>query len=117
MNYKMSLFPASGIKNMSRYGGDEEGPAETARHVVFSLNGQDLMCIDSYVKHGFTFTPSMSLYVTCETERELDMLFAELSEGGMVPMPLDAYPFSKSYAWVNDRFGVSWQLGLGNILK
>ena len=81
-------------------------------HATFSLNEQEFMCIDSYVEHAFTFTPSMSLYVNCETEAEINRLFERLSQGGQVLMPLDHYPFSQKFAWVSDRFGVSWQLNL-----
>jgi len=70
------------------------------------------MAIDSYVQHQFTFTPSMSLYVTCDTHQEIDTLYQTLSEGGQVMMPLDAYGFSPKFAWIADRFGVSWQLNL-----
>lgn len=68
------------------------------------------MCMDSPIKHEFTFTPAISLFVTCETESEIDELFEKLSQGGGVLMPLDSYPFSKKFAWVADRYGVSWQL-------
>ena len=81
---------------------------------MFSLFGQRFMCIDSVIKHGFTFTPAMSLHVTCETAGEVDALFAKLSVDGQLLMPLDTYPFSKRYAWFNDRYGVSWQLMLAN---
>jgi predicted 3-demethylubiquinone-9 3-methyltransferase (glyoxalase superfamily) len=117
MRFYMSLFPDSEIRSISRYGENEAGAAGTVRHAVFSLGGQAFMCIDSFVHHAFTFTPATSLYVTCETESEIDALFAALSEGGLVLMPLDAYPFSKRYAWVNDRFGVSWQLALADAGK
>jgi predicted 3-demethylubiquinone-9 3-methyltransferase (glyoxalase superfamily) len=80
----------------------------------FSLNGRDFMCIDSPVKHDFTFTPAMSLFVDCATESDIDRLFARLSDGGGVLMPLDRYPFSKKFAWVADRYGVSWQLNLND---
>jgi predicted 3-demethylubiquinone-9 3-methyltransferase (glyoxalase superfamily) len=77
---------------------------------TFRLNGQILMCIDSPIKHSFTFTPAMSLFVDCDSEREVDELFEQLSAGGEVLMPLDAYPFSRRFGWLNDRSGVSWQL-------
>jgi len=112
MSFYMSLFPDSEIKSISRYEDDDSGPAGTVRHATFSLNGQLFMCIDSPVNHGFTFTPAMSLYVTCETESEIDTLAAKLSEGGQVLMPLAAYPFSRKFTWLNDRYGVSWQLTL-----
>jgi len=54
----------------------------------------------------------MSLFVMCESEREIDHLFSKLAEGGKVMMPLQAYPFSKKFAWLADQFGVSWQLSL-----
>lgn len=75
----------------------------------FTLAGQKLMCIDSPAKHALTFTPSISLFVDCG-EREIDTLFARLSDGGHVLMPLAEYPFSRRFGWVSDRFGVSWQL-------
>lgn len=116
INFYVSLFPDSEIKSISRYGENEAGPAGTVQHALFSLNGQLLMCTDSFVKHGFTFTPAISLHVTCGTEGEIDSLFAKLSEGGQILMPLDAYPFSRKFAWINDKFGVSWQLTLADEL-
>lgn len=108
-----SLFANSTIVNISRFGAGEEGPEGKVRHATFSLNGQQFMCIDSNAAdHGFTFTPAISLYVTCATEAEIDRLYAGLSAGGGVMMPLDAYPFSPKFAWIADRFGVSWQLSL-----
>ncbi len=67
---------------------------------------------DSAAVHAFTFTPSMSLYVRCEDEAEIDRVFAALSAGGQILMPLEQYPFSKKFGWLADRFGVSWQLSL-----
>lgn len=112
MTFYVSLFPGSEVTNISRYGENEGGAPGSVRHATFTLGGRPLQCIDSPVKHGFTFTPAMSLHVACETEAEVDPLFAALSEGGQVLMPSGAYPFSRRYAWLNDRFGVSWQLML-----
>lgn len=58
----------------------------------------------------FTMNPSISLYVSCSTENEIDNLYKKLSDGGFVMMALDKYPWSEKYAWVKDKFGVSWQL-------
>jgi predicted 3-demethylubiquinone-9 3-methyltransferase (glyoxalase superfamily) len=112
MTFYTSLFADSGIVSLSRYGDEGPGAPGSVVHAVFSLAGQTFMCIDSYVNHAFGFTPATSLWVTCDTEAEIDRLFAALSEGGQVLMPLDAYPFSPRYGWLNDRFGVSWQLSL-----
>ncbi|MBE7106088.1 VOC family protein [Bacillus cereus] len=112
MNLYTSLFDQSEIISISRY--DENGPGKegTVIHATFTLNGQEFMCIDSYVKHDFTFTPSMSLYVTCETEKEIETVFNKLAQDGKVLMPLGSYPFSKKFGWLNDKYGVSWQLTL-----
>ncbi|SHN82030.1 VOC family protein [Desulfitobacterium chlororespirans] len=110
MNFYISLFDNSKIVNITRYGANEAGQEGTVMHAVFSLNGQEYMCIDSYVKHEFTFTPAISLYVTCDSKEEIDKVFEKLSEGGQILMPLDSYPFSARFGWVNDKYGVSWQL-------
>ncbi|HDR7623493.1 TPA: VOC family protein [Bacillus mycoides] len=110
MNFYTSLFNQSEIVSISRY--DENGPGKegTVIHATFTLNGQEFMCIDSYVKHDFTFTPAMSLYVTCDTEEEIETVFNKLAQDGKVLMPLGSYPFSKKFGWLNDKYGVSWQL-------
>lgn len=112
MNFYISLFEKSKVLSITRYGPGKPGAEGTVMHARFSLGGQEFMCIDSYVKHEFTFTPAMSLYVNCETEEEINQLFMKLSQNGQVLMPLDRYPFSEKFAWVSDRFGVSWQLSL-----
>ncbi|MBS1605470.1 MAG: VOC family protein [Bacteroidetes bacterium] len=112
MNFYVSLFGNSTINQIERYGKDAAGKEGTVFHATFTLNGQQYMCIDSPVKHGFTFTPAMSLYVTCDSEEQIDHLFNQLSEGGNTLMPLGTYPFSKRFGWVADKFGVSWQLTL-----
>lgn len=112
MNFYMSVFENSQVVNIQRYGAEGPGPEGSIVHATFTLNGQQFMCIDSHVKHGFTFTPSISFWVACETEAEIDRVFGQLSAGGQVLMPLGAYPFAKKFAWVADQFGVTWQLAL-----
>lgn len=114
MSFYTSLFEQSKILSISRYGPGEAGAEGSVQHATFSLHGQEFMCIDSNIQHDFSFTPAVSLYVNCATEAEIDTLFARLSQGGEVLMPLDHYPFSEKFAWVADRFGVSWQLSLPN---
>lgn len=79
---------------------------------TFVLKGQEFMCIDSNIEHQFTFTPSFSIFFTCETEEEIDRLYEQLMEGGQALMPIGDYGFSKKFGWLNDKFGVSWQLNL-----
>ena len=113
MRFHTSLFGNSRIIEIDRYAAREGADAEgTVKHATFSLNGQQFMAQDSGLQHNFTFTPAMSIFVNCETETEIAALFGKLSEGGQVLMPLANHPFSKKFGWLNDRFGVSWQLNL-----
>ena len=112
MNFYVSLFKGSEIRRIERYGPGEHGTEGSVKKADFTLGGHQLSCIDSSVKHGFTFTPSISIFVDCEDETELDRAFNQLSAGGAILMPLGNYGFSTKFAWVNDRFGVSWQLNL-----
>ncbi|PZX02386.1 putative 3-demethylubiquinone-9 3-methyltransferase (glyoxalase superfamily) [Psychrobacillus insolitus] len=112
MNYYTSLIEDSQITSVVRYGSNESGKEGTVMQATFTLKGQEFMCIDSNVKHQFSFTPSFSIFVTCDTEEELDNLYHKLIEGGQALMPLGDYGFSKKFGWINDRFGVSWQLNL-----
>lgn len=112
LDFYMSLFPNAAIGEVTRYG--PEGPAKegTIMQGLFTLAGQQFMISDSYIEHPFTFTPSISFFVACEDEGELETLFDALSQDGQVYMPLDDYGFSKRFGWVGDRFGVTWQLDL-----
>lgn len=112
MEFYISLIEDSQITNIVRYGANESGDEGTVMQATFTLRGQEFMCIDSNAKHHFSFTPSFSIFVTCSTEEELDKVYQKLSEGGQALMPLGDYGFSKKFGWVNDRFGVSWQLNL-----
>ncbi len=112
MRLYVSLFPNSGITNVERYGPGGPGPEGSVMVASFTVAGQEVRCSDSFVKHAFTFTPSISLFVDCESAAELDAAFARLAEGGQVLMPIGEYGFSARFGWVADRFGVSWQLNL-----
>ena len=112
MTFYVSLFPGSTIHQVDRYGPGEPGAEGTVKHATFTLAGQDFHCIDSPVRHGFTFTPSISLFVECASETELDDVLTQLAAGGATLMPAGNYGFSTKFGWVTDRFGVSWQLNL-----
>jgi predicted 3-demethylubiquinone-9 3-methyltransferase (glyoxalase superfamily) len=112
MNFYMSLFPGGKIADITRYGSGEPGAEGSVKVATFCLGEQKVMCIDSPVKHAFTFTPSFSFFVDCASEDDLRRLAAALGEGGTVMMGLANYGFSRLFTWLNDRFGVSWQLNL-----
>ena len=107
-----SVFPAFRVERIERYGEGEPGPHGSIKRADASLTGHALIVIDSPVKHAFTFTPAVSLFVECESREELETAFAALSSGGQIFMPLDSYGFSQRFGWCADRFGVSWQLNL-----
>jgi predicted 3-demethylubiquinone-9 3-methyltransferase (glyoxalase superfamily) len=112
MNFYVGLFDNSGIIDLHRWGKDGPGKEGTIMQATFELNGQKFMCSDSPPVHNWDFTPAVSNFVECKNEEEIERLFTELSEGGEIAMPLNNYGFSQKFAWVIDRFGVSWQLNL-----
>ncbi len=113
MTLYVSLFGDSEIQSIERYQAGEMGAEGTVKLARFTLAGRGFLCVDSPIKHGFTFTPAMSLFIECESEAELDAVFETLSAGGAVLMPVGDYGFSARFGWLVDRFGVSWQLNLG----
>jgi predicted 3-demethylubiquinone-9 3-methyltransferase (glyoxalase superfamily) len=112
MNLYVSLFPGGEVLNVLRYGPGQAGTQGSIMRATFRIGTQTIMCTDSPVKHDFTFTPAFSLFVDCESEAEIQRLSSALLEGGSALMPLGEYGFSRRFAWINDRFGVSWQLNL-----
>lgn len=114
MNYYTSLIEDSEITSIIRYGANEAGEEGSVMKATFVLKGQEFMCIDSNIKHEFTFTPSFSIFITCDSEEEIDRLYENLIKGGQALMPLGDYSFSKKFGWIVDKFGVSWQFNLPN---
>lgn len=112
MNFYIELFDNSKVVEVLRWGKEGPGKEGTIMHATFSLNGILYMCSDSPPIHEWDFSPAVSNYVECKSEAELEQLFAKLAENGQVMMPMDNYGFSQKFAWVADKFGVSWQLNL-----
>jgi len=110
IGFYIDLFDDSSIESVEYYGDDNPGMSGQVVHARVRVAGQLVLAMDSPPVHDFTFTPSTSFFVSCDSDSEVDRLFIALSEGGSVLMGLDSYPFAKRYAWVNDKFGVSWQL-------
>jgi predicted 3-demethylubiquinone-9 3-methyltransferase (glyoxalase superfamily) len=112
-----SIFSNSKITNISTI---HEVPTPTGDCdiVSFELNGQPFMAINAGPL--FKFNPSISFIVNFDPSRDkngrknLDVLWAKLSQGGTALMPLDKYPFSERYGWIQDKYGQSWQLILSN---
>jgi predicted 3-demethylubiquinone-9 3-methyltransferase (glyoxalase superfamily) len=117
VRFYTSLFAGSSAGAMTRYRkegfeihGQPEGRVMT---IDFELGGYKLIALNG--GPFFSFTPAISFFVICETEREIDALWQQLSEGGTPLMALDKYAWSDKYGWTQDRYGLSWQLMLGKI--
>ncbi|MCF7220701.1 VOC family protein [Marilutibacter chinensis] len=106
-----SIFPDSKVESTVTLRDTPSGDCDV---VSFSLRGQSFMAISAGPL--FRFNPSVSFIVNFDPARDprarerLDATWAALIEGGRALMPLDAYPFSPRYGWVQDRHGLSWQL-------
>lgn len=77
---------------------------------MFELNGTKIMGLNG--GPVFTINPSISLFVLCETIEETSKLWESLSKDGKVMMPMDKYPWSERYGWVQDKFGMTWQVSV-----
>ena len=114
VKFYASVFPRSRIGEATRYNeagkevhGREPGSVMT---VAFELDGYSFVALNG--GPYFTFNPSVSFFVNCASAQEVDALWEKLSPGGTALMELGEYPFSRRYGWIQDRFGVSWQLML-----
>ena len=86
---------------------------DTPMVVRFEIGGKLIMGLNG--GPIFKINPSISLFVTCETQEEIETVWNKLIEGGNIMMALDQYPWSPKYGFVADKFGVCWQLMLGEI--
>lgn len=117
VGFYTSLFKDGQVNQIARYG--KEGydvhgmPEGSVMTMAFEIGGQHFTALNGgpHVK----FNPSVSFYLVCGSEKEMDLLWSKLSVGGTVLMPLDKYPWSEKYGWLNDRYGLSWQITLGRM--
>ena len=105
-----SIFPNSKIKHIEKYVVDTPSnkPIGSVMTVTFELNGKEFMALNG--GDFFKPNPSISFHIKCKTIEEVDSYYEKLSQNGKVLMELNEYPFSKRYAWVEDKFGISWQI-------
>jgi predicted 3-demethylubiquinone-9 3-methyltransferase (glyoxalase superfamily) len=92
----------------------ENTPSGSVEIVTLQLMGQEFIFISAGPM--FKVNPSISFFVVLEDAGEIDSLWNSLKEGGMVMMDLQQYDWSEKYGWIQDRFGVSWQLSLGKMM-
>lgn len=107
-----SIFQDGKIGSITRYteaGHEIHGmEAGSVMTVNFEIDGYNFIGLNG--GPHFKFTPAISFMVNLPTKREVDELWEKLSDGGIALMPLDSYPFSERYGWIQDKYGVSWQL-------
>jgi len=108
MNFYVSIFKNSKIVSVSRYGEGGPGPAGSVMTGTFQLEGQEFMALNG--GPHFKFTEAISLFVSCETQEEVDELWEKLTAGGQ----------ESRCGWLKDKFGLSWQIipkALGMMLQ
>ncbi len=113
VKFYTSIFQNAQTGETSRYSDGMPLPKGTVMTASFTIAGLEFTALNGGPE--FSFTPAISFFVTCQTEEQIDALWDQLSQGGDVLMELDQYPFSEKFGWLNDRFGVSWQLSLAHI--
>lgn len=87
--------------------------SDTPVVVNFEVEGQKIMCLNG--GDNFRPNPSISFFIVCETIEETDFIWNRLINGGKALMPLDKYDWSEKYGWLEDKFGISWQISLGKL--
>lgn len=112
LRFYVDHLPDSRLESVEHFGSAAAGPEGTVLRAVAVIAGQRVMAHDSFVTHGFDFTPSWSFFLDCTDRAEFNRLFDLLSTAGAVLMPADNYGWSVRFAWVSDRYGISWQLNL-----
>ena len=109
VQFYVSISTRSKIESLIKYGAAGPGKEGSVQLCRFEMNGQSFTAFDSPVQHAFKFTPALSLFVSAKSKRSRPALQRTLTRRRIL-MPLDTYPFAERYAWLTDRFCVSWQL-------
>jgi predicted 3-demethylubiquinone-9 3-methyltransferase (glyoxalase superfamily) len=109
VNFYASVFPKAKRTSIVNSPVDTpSGKTGTVLTASFELEGQEFMILNGGPE--FALNPSISFMVHCDTAAEVEALWNKLSDGGKALMPLDKYPFSDKYGWIEDKYGLSWQL-------
>ena len=104
-----SVFPSFDLISIQNHA---EPHDELIMVATFSVEGQEVMISDSPISHEWKITPGISFFVELSSEEDLENYANSLSKDGKVMMPAGNYGFSKMFTWVEDGFGVNWQLNV-----
>ncbi|MBG9978588.1 VOC family protein [Ruoffia tabacinasalis] len=105
VNFYTSIFENSRIIRRETF---KDTPIGDCESIDFELENLSFEAFNGGERADFN--SSISIMVSMATDKEVDALYAKLSVGGVDLMPLDSYPFSERYAWVQDKYGVTWQI-------
>ncbi|MCU5745740.1 VOC family protein [Staphylococcus sp. SQ8-PEA] len=108
----VDAFEDAEILALVRYGEDDDAPTDYLQHAIFRLKDQVFMAIDNVNGMDIEMNPAMSLYVTVDNAMEMERLFSKLKDKGAILMPKTEMPPFREFSWLQDRFGVNWQLAL-----
>jgi predicted 3-demethylubiquinone-9 3-methyltransferase (glyoxalase superfamily) len=109
MKFYTSIFRNSRVTSLTRYGEAGPGPKGTVMSATFELEGQEFYALNGGPQ--FKFTPAISFFIACDTQREIDRLWAKLTADGGEEQPC---------GWLNDKYGLTWQVvpsTLGDMLS
>jgi len=109
LDFYSSIFPSFSLISLNHHA---EPHQELVMLAIFSIKGQEIMISDSFVSHDWRITPGISFFIDLVDEDELDALSKSLEQQGKIHMPADDYGFSRRFTWVEDKFGVNWQLNV-----
>lgn len=113
-HFYTSIFKHGKVGHVVRYDAESAHaarmPEGSVMTVAFELCGLQFVGLNG--GPIFSFTPALSFFVSCETEKEIDDLWKNLRDGGTVMMELQAYPWNDKYGWCSDKYGLSWQMSL-----
>ena len=109
LNFYETVFPDFSLLSLKHHA---EPHNELVMLATFSIGNQEIMISDSFVSHEWNITPGISFFMDADSEQQLQSLADKLSFGGKVHMPAGNYGFSTLFAWVEDQFGINWQLNL-----
>jgi predicted 3-demethylubiquinone-9 3-methyltransferase (glyoxalase superfamily) len=127
MNFYLSAFGNGEVVHVIRARAEDAGWTEgTLQYAIFKIADQQVVCMNTPPPgsrdyniarwYEFKFNPAMTIYVERESKEDFDQLYEALIEGGKIYLPAQNAGFSPMFAWVSDRYGISWRISLSSNL-